>query len=170
MCRHPRQQKEVAVGRVNEEVETENGTVLKYQHHMNGRGFVSPRARVQLSTFVAASAYVEADARVGDNCSIGSGSWIDQGVVLGERVAIGQNVHIGRETVVGNDARIGSHSRIGAHSSIGGGVRIQSDAQIPDGTVLASPAMLRLAPVQEATRRHVRESSRESTYLTSDAA
>jgi UDP-3-O-[3-hydroxymyristoyl] glucosamine N-acyltransferase len=67
------------MGRVNEEVEAENGTVLKYQHHANGRGFVSPKARVQPSTFVAATAYIEADARIGDSGTIGSGSWIDQG-------------------------------------------------------------------------------------------
>ena len=150
------------MGRVNEEVEAENGTVLKYQHHANGRGFVSPKARVQASTFVAATAYIEADARIGDNGTIGSGSWIDQGVVLGERVFIGQNVHIGRDTVVGNDVRLGSHSRIGTNVRIAGGMRIDADAQVANAAVLGTP--------RESAMPVKRPAGRVSSYVSDKAA
>lgn len=164
-----RYKKEVAMGRVNEEVEVENGIVLKYQHHANGRGFVAPKARVMPSSFVAASAYVEADARVGDNCTIGSGSWIDEGVILGERVFVGQNVHIGRATAVGNDVRIGSHSRIGSGVRIAGGLRIDADAKITDDSVVGTPKETDLASVIDGPLRPRTERTR-STYLTSEAA
>ena len=145
-----RRQREVAVRRLNEEVEDDAGAVATYRRHANGQGLVSPRARVQPSAFVAPTAYVESGAQIDEDSWIGEGSWIDQGAMVGKRVFVGQNVHIGADSRVGNDARLGSDSRIGSGVRIAAGARIDRDLRVPDNSVvgLSSRARQSASPRQ----------------------
>lgn len=124
--------------RVNEEVEVDTGVIEKYRRHGNGRGLISPGARVHASVFVSSTAYVESGAQVNAESWIGPGSWIDHGAVIGSRVFIGQNVHVGADAQVGNGARLGSHSRIGRNARIPAGAVLERDLRVPDNAVAAA--------------------------------
>ncbi|TFC11162.1 transferase [Cryobacterium algoritolerans] len=126
------------VERVNEEVEVNTGVIEKYRRHSNGRGLVSPAARVHASAFVSSTAYVESGAQVSAESWIGPGSWIDHGAVIGSRVFIGQNVHVGADAQVGNGARLGSHSRIGRNARIPAGAVLDRDVRVSDNAVAAA--------------------------------
>lgn len=126
--------------RVNEEVEVNTGVIEKYRRHGNGRGLVSPAARVHASAFVSSTAYVESGAQVSAESWIGPGSWIDHGAVIGSKVFIGQNVHVGADAQVGNGARLGSHSRIGRNARIPAGTVLDRDLRVPDNAVADATA------------------------------
>src|SRR4051812_28739462 len=51
------------MGKQFEEFE-DDGVVLKYRRHSNGRGLVAMTAKADPTAFVAPSAYIEADSRV----------------------------------------------------------------------------------------------------------
>ena len=65
------------MARMIEELEDETGAVIKYKRHANGRGLVSPSARVAESAYLEPTAHVEADARIGLEAYVGANSWID---------------------------------------------------------------------------------------------
>lgn len=154
--------KEVAVARVNEEVERDSGEVEKYRRHTNGRGWVSTGARVPASTFVAEMTYIESGARVGEDSWIGPGSWVDHDVVIGNRVFIGHNVHIGQRTQIGYGARLGSHSRIGMNVRINPGAQIERDDRVADDGVVTTSS--RPWPQGASPARGIGNARRETRY------
>ncbi|MBC7443038.1 MAG: hypothetical protein H7311_11080 [Ramlibacter sp.] len=135
--------------KVNEEVEIETGVVTKYRRHPNGRGLVSPAARVHPGAFVSRTAYVESGARVGPDAWIGPGSWIDSDAHVGSRVFIGQNVHVGAEAAIGSGARLGSYVRIGRRARVAAGTVLERDVSVPDDGVIGD------APRSAATPRRI---------------
>lgn len=129
------------MARMSVEVELENGRVTKYQRHANGRGLVSPSAKVNPSAYVSSTTYVESDAQIGPESWIGQGSWIDHGAIIGARVFVGANVHVGSDAIVGNEARLASNTNIGRAAFIADGAVIDHEIQVPDfSDVSARPA------------------------------
>lgn len=127
--------------RMSLEVELNPGEVSKYRRHENGKGLVSPGARVNPSAFVSSAAYVESGAQVGPGSWIGQGSWIDHGAIIGAGVFIGANVHVGPDAVVGNQARLGSHTHVGRGAFVSDGAVVDHEIEVPDFTdVSAVPA------------------------------
>ena len=127
--------------RMSLEVELNPGEVSKYRRHVNGKGLVSPGARVYPSAFVSSAAYVESGAQVGPGSWIGQGSWIDHRAIIGAGVFIGANVHVGPDAVVGNQARLGSYTQVGRGAFIADGAIVDHEIQVPDFTdVGAAPA------------------------------
>ena len=122
------------MARMSVEVELEKGEVTRYRRHENGRGLVSPSAKVNPSAYVSSTTYVEGDAQIGPESWIGQGSWIDYGAIIGARVFIGANVHVGADAIVGNEARLASHTNIGRGVFIADGAVIDHEIQVPDFT------------------------------------
>jgi mannose-1-phosphate guanylyltransferase len=97
---------------------------------------VHPSARVSGGSTIAARSNVEARAHV-------------QGSVLGERVSVGMGTQLVRCLVgpgaqIGpkctlTDAVIGAGASIGAHNDLAGGIRVWTDAIIPDAAIRFSP-------------------------------
>jgi len=124
------------MARMIEELEDETGAVIKYKRHANGRGLVSPTARVAESAYIEPTAYVEADARVGMDAYVGAGSWIDKGATVGDRTFVGANVHVGAGCLVGSGVKIGSGSKLGENAMVGNGARLERDTHVPAGAVI----------------------------------
>ncbi|THG36082.1 hypothetical protein E6C70_00615 [Glaciibacter flavus] len=131
--RDPSEGRDVSVRRVNEEVELEKGVVTKYRRHVNGGGFVSPKARVDQSAEVASTAYVEQGALISREAFVGAGSWVDRDAMIGSHAFIGANVHVGAGAIIGDRVRIGSHCRIGSNARIVAGQHLERDIVVPDG-------------------------------------
>lgn len=116
--------------RMNEEFENDRGVVSRYRRHLDGDGWVSPKARLAEGVTVSANTYVEAGARIGKDTWIGEGSWIDSDAVIGQKVFIGSNVHVGAGAEIGPGARLGSHAKIGPGATVESGVRIDRDEDV----------------------------------------
>ncbi|WP_421741131.1 transferase [Cellulomonas sp.] len=118
-------------GRV--EFEDEQGQMVRYVRHENGRGPVAPTARVHERAWLAETAYVEAGAIIGDGSRVGAGSWIDAGAVIGADVLVDRNVHVGPGTHVGDGARIGAGARLGRDVLVEPRARVEADQVVDDG-------------------------------------
>lgn len=129
------------MARTSVEVELQKGEITKYQRHENGRGLVSPTARVNPSAYVSSAAYVESEAQVGAESWIGQGSWIDRGAIIGAGVFVGASVHVGADAIVGDEARLASHTQIGRGAFVADHTVIDHEIRVPDFTdVSATPA------------------------------
>jgi acetyltransferase-like isoleucine patch superfamily enzyme len=73
---------------------------------------------------------------IGPEAVIRSHTVIYAGNVVGARFATGHGVMIREENRIGDDVSIGSHTIVEHHVSIGNGVRIHSQAFIPEYSVL----------------------------------
>ena len=62
-----------------EELETEDGKVVRYQRHENGGGLVAKGAMVDPTAYVADSAWVDPGAVVEAGASVGKYAWIEPG-------------------------------------------------------------------------------------------
>ena len=82
------------MARMSVDVELEKGEVSKYRRHENGRGLVSPSARVNPSAYVSSAAYVESDAQIGPGSWIGQGSWIDRGAFIADGAVIDHEIQV----------------------------------------------------------------------------
>src|SRR5690606_5597600 len=78
-----------------EEVEADDGTVLRYARHPNGGGLVERTAHVHPTAWVADTAYVDPGARVGADAHLDAGAWVDRGAVVAAGARIGANAHVG---------------------------------------------------------------------------
>lgn len=117
-----------------EELETEDGKVVRYQRHENGGGLVAKGAQVDPTAFVADSAWVDPGAVVEAGASVGKFCWVEPGAVVQERARLGSHVHVGREAVVGRGARLGARVDVGAHATLDPGVVVEREAKVADGT------------------------------------
>ncbi|KSW14022.1 transferase [Cellulomonas sp. B6] len=116
-----------------EELETEDGKVVRYQRHENGGGLVAKGARVHESAFVADSAWVDPGAVVEAGASVGRFCWIEPGAVVSERARLGSHVHVGRDAVVGRGARLGARVDVGAGAQLDAALVVEPEARIADG-------------------------------------
>lgn len=80
----------------------------------------------------------EVETRIGKNAVIRSHSVIYAGNVIGDNFNSGHTVLIREDNKIGEDVSIGSHTVIEHHLEIQSGVRIHSQAFVPEFTVLES--------------------------------
>lgn len=97
---------------------------------------VHPSARVGGGSAVGSGARVDTGARV-DASVIATGVQVGAKAVL-IRCLVGQGAQIGAGSTL-TDAVIGDDARIGANNELCGGVRIWTDAVIPDAAIRFSP-------------------------------
>lgn len=91
---------------------------------ISGGSVIGPRSRVDAGAQVQSSV-------VADGVHIGAGALIDRSIV-GRRAVIGTRCHV-------SEAVIGEGARIGANNELAGGIRIWTDAVIPDAVIRFSP-------------------------------
>ena len=65
-----------------EELETDDGTVVRYRRHDNGGGLVAQTASVDPSAYVAETAWVDPGALVSGGVRVGAHVWIEAGAVV----------------------------------------------------------------------------------------
>ena len=123
----------VRMKRRYEELETEDGKVVRYQRHENGGGLVAKSAQVDATAYVADSAWVDPNAVVEAGASVGKFCWVEPGAVVHARARLGSHVHIGREAVVGRGARLGVRVDVGAKARLDAGLVVEPEAKIPEG-------------------------------------
>lgn len=116
-----------------EELETEDGKVVRYQRHENGGGLVAKGAQVDPTAYLADSAWVDPGAVVEAGASVGKFCWVEPGAVVQARARLGSHVHVGREAVVGRGARLGTRVEVGAHARLDAGLVVEPEAKIDDG-------------------------------------
>ncbi len=115
-----------------EELETEDGKVVRYQRHENGGGLVAKGAKVDPTAYVADSAWVDPGAVVEAGASVGRYVWIEPGAVVQERARLGSHVHVGRDAVVGSGCRLGVRVDVGAHAQLDARLVVEPEARIAD--------------------------------------
>ncbi|SFK18934.1 transferase hexapeptide (six repeat-containing protein) [Cellulomonas sp. KH9] len=116
-----------------EELETEDGKVVRYQRHENGGGLVAKGAKVDPTAYVADSAWIDPGAVVEAGASVGKFVWVEPGAVVQERARLGSHVHVGREAVVGRGCRLGLRVDVGAQARLDAGLVVEPEARIADG-------------------------------------
>ena len=79
-----------------EELETDDGTTVRYRRHDNGGGLVAMAATVDPTTYVAETAWVDPGARIGGGVHIGAHVWVEPDAVVGPYSQLGTHVHVGR--------------------------------------------------------------------------
>ena len=73
---------------------------------------------------------------IGDNATIRAGTYIYAGNQIGENFQTGNKANIRELNIIGNDVSVGTLSVIEHHVSIANGVRIHSQAFIPEYSIL----------------------------------
>jgi len=116
-----------------EELETEDGKVVRYQRHENGGGLVARGAKVDATAYVADSAWVDPGGVVEAGASVGKFCWVEPGAVVQERARLGSHVHVGRDAVVGRGARLGTRVDVGADARLDAGLVVEPEARIAEG-------------------------------------
>lgn len=117
-------------GRV-EELELDDGTIVRYRRHENGGGRVALNATVHATAFIAESAWVDPGAVVQAGARVARFSWIERHASIGPWSVIADSVRVGAGAVIGNGCRIGPHAQVGPK------------AQVPDGVVIAEDGFVR---------------------------
>lgn len=84
----------------------------------------------------------EGGLRIGSDARIRSHSVIYAGNVIGDRFQTGHGVLVREANDIGSDVSVGSHSIVEHHVSIGDGVRIHSNAFIPEYSVIEAGAWI----------------------------
>src|SRR5699024_8146167 len=66
-----------------EELELEDGTLVRCRRHENGGGMVAMRAAVDPSARIEENAWVDQDATVGADARLGASCWVEPGARIG---------------------------------------------------------------------------------------
>lgn len=122
-----------------EDLETDDGTVVRYRRHDNGGGLVAQTASVDPTAFVAETAWVDPGAQVGGGARVGAHVWLEPGAVVGPHAQLGTHVHVGRGAVVGAAARLGTRVSVGSGARLAAGVAVSADESIPDHALVTRP-------------------------------
>jgi len=129
-----------------EDLEQDDGTVVRYRRHDNGDGLVAVGAQVAPSAYVAATAWVDPGATVEPQARVGGYVWVQSGAVVRTGARLGTHV------VVGRGALVGAHARLGGWVTLGERSRVQARAVVaPEETVPAGEELL--ASAARAARR-----------------
>lgn len=125
---------EAVVSKNYVDIEFDDGTVLRYRKHANGRGLVAHGAKVHADAFVAPNAYIEPGAQVGAGACVGTGAWIESGAIVATGVHIEPGAHIGRNAHVGEDVRVGVRVHLGTAAIVLPGTQLPADVTIAPGS------------------------------------
>lgn len=121
-----------------EELELDDGTVVRYRRHDNGGGMVAMRAQADPSARIEETAWVDPDATVCADARLGPGCWVEPGARVEKGAYLATAVHVGADAVVGPYARIGSRTRLGAGAHVLARVTVGTDLEIPAGARVTS--------------------------------
>ncbi len=123
-----------------EDLENDDGTVVRYRRHDNGGGLIGAGADAAEDAYVASTAWVDPRARVDAGAHLGDHVWLESGAVVETGARLGSHVHVEPGAVVGAGARLGTRVTVGAGARVEPGVVVPSDQTIPAGTVLRRSA------------------------------
>ncbi len=115
-----------------EDLEKDDGTVVRYRRHENGDGLVAAGARVDPSAFVASTAWVDPGAVVGPDVRIGAHTWLEAGAKVQAGARLGTHVHVGKDAVVGLRARLGSRVTVAARAVVEHGVLVEAETTVTE--------------------------------------
>lgn len=114
-----------------EELELDDGTIIRYRRHENGGGMVALRAAVDPSARIEENAWVDQDAAVGPEARLCGGCWLEPGARVAAGAHVGTAARVGPGAVVDERARIGSRAHIGAGAKVRCGGFVSPDTDIP---------------------------------------
>lgn len=113
-----------------EDLEQDDGTVVRYRRHENGDGLVAAGAHVDPSAFVAPTAWVDPHAEVGAGVRVGAHAWVEAGAAVHAGATLGTHVHVGRDAVVGPGARLSSRVTVDAGAVVGRGAYVEPETTV----------------------------------------
>lgn len=113
-----------------ENLELDDGTVVRYRRHENGGGMVAMRAHADPSARIEEDAWVDQDAIVGAGARLGRWCWLEPGARVGAEAYLASAVRVGPGAAVGERARVGSRTHIGPGARVRRAASVSADSLI----------------------------------------
>jgi UDP-3-O-[3-hydroxymyristoyl] glucosamine N-acyltransferase len=126
-----------------EDLELDDGTVVRYQRHDNGGGLVAKGAVVDESAYVAETAWVDPGARVEARARIGQHCWVEPGARVEVAATIGSHAHVGRGASVGAGSTGGTRCEVGADARLEARAVVAPESRVEPGAVVPGDRVAR---------------------------